>query len=206
MSICCTLLCCLLLALVGNAEEIEVNGGFERVVASKTGQVLPEGWLLNTAACHDCTVLISKNPAEVRNGNFSLWLEGESGKSQAYLMRYSSRMEVKPGDILRMSVWAQGKGEVSLGVIVSGKLPDTGQSLGVRTRTAQRIAVDSPETWQKCEFSLEVQPIRKNDLVFTDLSYVPIIYTFKMDVLLLDDCTFVLERKEEKNAASQQEN
>ncbi|NLF92437.1 MAG: hypothetical protein GX564_01010 [Oligosphaeraceae bacterium] len=206
MPICCTLLCCLLLALEGKAEELEVNGGFERVVASKTGQVLPDGWLLNTAACHDCTVLISKNPAEVRSGHFSLWLEGESSQSQAYLMRYASRTAVKPGDVLRMTVWAQGKGEVSLGALATGTISTTGQNLGARTLAGKRVAVDSPESWQQCEFSLEVQPIRKNDLVFTDLSYVPIILTFNMDVLLLDDCTFVLEHAEEEKAASEQEN
>lgn len=196
----------LLFMLPFYAEELEVNGGFERVVASRTGQVMPDGWLLNRPVSRDCTVLISKNPSEVRTGNFALWLEGESGTSQAYLMRYASRMTVKPGDVLRMSVWAQGKGEVSLGVIASGTIPGTSQTLGPRTLAGQRIAVDSPESWQKCEFSIAVQPIRKNDLVFTDLSYVPIIYTLNMDVLLLDDCTFVLERAERKNDGSKQEN
>ncbi|NLF92977.1 MAG: hypothetical protein GX564_03730 [Oligosphaeraceae bacterium] len=201
-----TVFCCLLWVLWGHAEELQVNGGFERVVASKTGQVLPDGWLVNSGVSRDCTVLISKNPAEVRSGNFSLWLEGESSENRAYLMRYASRTAVKPGDVLRMSVWAQGKGEVSLGALATGTIPATGHSLGARTLAGKRVAVDSPENWQLCEFSLEVQPIRKNDLVFTDLSYVPIIYTFNMDVLLLDDCTFVLERAEEENSASKQEN
>lgn len=200
------LLLFLLLLTISYGEEIEVNGGFERVVASKTGQVLPDGWLINQPCCKDCTVLISKNPAEVRSGNFSLWLEGESSQNQAYLLRYASRMSVKLGDVLRMSVWAQGKGEVSLGVIANGTLPDSAQTLGARTLTGGRIPVDAPTSWQKCEFSITVKPIRKNDLVFTDLSFVPIIYTFNMDVLLLDDCTFTLERADGEKHSVKQEN
>jgi len=196
----------LLLLAISYGEDIEVNGGFERVVASKTGQVLPDGWLINQPCCKDCIVLISKNPAEVREGNFSLWLEGESSQNQAYLLRYASRMSVKPGDVLRMSVWAQGQGEVSLGVIASGALPDSAQTLGTRTLTGGRIPVKAPTSWQKCEFSITVKPIRKNDLVFNDLSFVPIIYTFNMDVLLLDDCTFTLERADGEELSVKQEN
>ena len=67
----------LLTVLPLSAEELEVNGGFERVVASQTGQLMPEGWLLNKPVSKNCIVLVTKNPAEVRNGNFALWLEGD---------------------------------------------------------------------------------------------------------------------------------
>lgn len=178
------------------AQELEVNGGFERVAASRTGEVLPEGWLINKSGTENSIVLITKNPAEVRNGNFALWLEGEEETNRAYLLRYASTFSVKTGDVVSMSIWAQGKGEVSLGVIANGTLPETGQKHGAKTVTGGRIKVDSPNEWQLCEFKINVKAMRKNDLTFNELSFVPIIYCFNMDILLLDDCSFQLKKIE----------
>lgn len=170
------------------AEKIDMNGDFEKCKPDPSGIILPEGWLINKTISRKCEILITKEKDEVRNGKFALRIENESD-GKAYLMKWQP-VTVQPGDRIKCSIWARGKGKIALGFLTYGTPEGRKNSDFLGTTAWPLKMVNHPDAWKETGNVYTVAQMKKDNVAYTKLILIPVIYVENGAELCLDDYTF----------------
>lgn len=166
------------------SETIEVNGGFEHCTASKSGIILPEGWLINAGVSKNALAYITREPDCLRTGKFALQIEVERGGTM-YLMKFHN-LKARAGDAIKLSVWSMGKGKLALGFIQNSSAPGKHDVfLGTMMKPCSQI--NSEEQWVESQFTYSIENKSKDKTNYEDFTLSPVIYVNDKADLLLDD-------------------
>lgn len=97
-------------SIYGQERNLIKNGNFEEY---KEGEKIPPGWIINTA--YPCKVTIMEDKELAQNGKVFLRVDEDKVEGQGRGGAiYCEGFKVDIGEKYKFSVWAKGKGEISL--------------------------------------------------------------------------------------------
>ena len=166
------------------AAEIQFNGNFENATANKEGILWPKFWH-KTIFSKETSIRLTKEPGEVQNGKFALFIEQESDKSVADV-RYLTNFPANLNDKVKAVLYVKGTGKLKLQRIIyegnSGKF--------LRTIGFGKVQnVDSPDKWVKLEFIDNFPPLKNRGNVIEKYKFLPVFHVRGEAELLIDNMT-----------------
>jgi hypothetical protein len=180
-----TLFCALVVfSLASFAKEIQFNGNFENATANKQGILWPKFWH-KTIFSKETSIRLTKEPDEVQNGKFALFIEQETAKSVANV-RYLTSFPANLKDKVKATLYVKGTGKLQLmRIIYEG---ETGKFL--RTIGFGKIyKVDSPDKWVKFEFNDNFPPLKARGKLIEKYKFLPVFNIVGEAELLIDNMT-----------------